>query len=365
MFEELAVLPTATGIIARLAVRRLEAAGIDPNPLLAAVGLNRVLVFDDNRISALSQVELLTLAGQALKDDWIGITLASAFDLRELGLLYYVAASAQRLGDAFQRLDRYLRLANEALDLHVSVASECRIGVTYTGIARHLDRHQAEFLAVTFLRLCRQLVGSQITPSRVEFVHHRSGDLSPLRRAFGCVPSFGEHVDEVCFASATFNLPLVGADSYLSNLMVKACDDALTKRPHNASPLRIQVENAIAPLLPHAEAKAARIAKQIGIERAHAVAPAAGGGLDLRPDPRRPAPRAGGSVSGRPHSADLADRLAARLPSAERAQPCLPPLARAHAAAISPSTYRRAGGRCRGRLGRHHRTGTCLAPAGS
>ncbi len=265
MFEELAVLPTATGIIARLAVRRLEAAGIDPNPLLAAVGLNRVLVFDDNRISALSQVELLTLAGQALKDDWIGITLASAFDLRELGLLYYVAASAQRLGDAFQRLDRYLRLANEALDLHVSVASECRIGVTYTGIARHLDRHQAEFLAVTFLRLCRQLVGSQITPSRVEFVHHRSGDLSPLRRAFGCVPSFGEHVDEVCFASATFNLPLVGADSYLSNLMVKACDDALTKRPHNASPLRIQVENAIAPLLPHAEAKAARIAKQIGM----------------------------------------------------------------------------------------------------
>jgi hypothetical protein len=43
----------------------------------------------------------------ALKDDCIGFTLARDFDLREIGLLYYVMACSQTLGDALKRIARY------------------------------------------------------------------------------------------------------------------------------------------------------------------------------------------------------------------------------------------------------------------
>ena len=52
---------------------------------------------------------------KASGDDWIGLTLGEDFDLRKLGMLYYVGASSQRLGDALRRLERYVRAGNEAL----------------------------------------------------------------------------------------------------------------------------------------------------------------------------------------------------------------------------------------------------------
>jgi hypothetical protein len=42
----------------------------------------------------------------ALKDDRLGFTLARDFDLREIGLLYYVMACSQTLGDALKRIAR-------------------------------------------------------------------------------------------------------------------------------------------------------------------------------------------------------------------------------------------------------------------
>jgi hypothetical protein len=40
---------------------------------------------------------------------------AGDFDPREIGLLYYVMASSQTLGDALKRVARYSQITNEAL----------------------------------------------------------------------------------------------------------------------------------------------------------------------------------------------------------------------------------------------------------
>ena len=74
---------------------------------------------------------------RAVADDWIGLTLAADFDLREMGMLYYVAASSHRLGDALQRLERYARLGNEALVVRIRTGSVCRVGLSYAGVPRH------------------------------------------------------------------------------------------------------------------------------------------------------------------------------------------------------------------------------------
>ena len=218
-----------------------------------------------SRISVISQIAFLDAASKASGDDWIGLTLGEAFDLRELGMLYYVGASSPRLGDALKRLERYVRAGNEALVVRTQQGKVCRIGLTYAGVPRHKDRQQIEFFATALLRLCRQFVGQKIVPLGVGFVHHRPGDIRRVTRLFGCAVQFGADKDEISFEADVTELPLVGADPFLNELMLKNCEDAIAVRAANVSPFRTVVENIIAPLLPHAEAQAKTVAMQLGL----------------------------------------------------------------------------------------------------
>ena len=47
----------------------------------------------------------------------LGFRLARNFDLREIGLLYYVIASSERLADALRNAERYSRIMNEGVRL--------------------------------------------------------------------------------------------------------------------------------------------------------------------------------------------------------------------------------------------------------
>jgi hypothetical protein len=103
--QELASIPMAQGGLTRLAIARLKSAGVPVATLLSRAGLTAELVADpEGRLSVRSQVTLLDEAAKALKDDWLGFTLARDFDPREIGLLYYVMASSGTLSDALKRV---------------------------------------------------------------------------------------------------------------------------------------------------------------------------------------------------------------------------------------------------------------------
>ena len=107
-------IPTAQGGLSRLAIARLESAGVSVGPILRRAGLTPEVMADaEERLSVPSQIALLNEAAAALKDDCLGFALARDFDLREIGLLYYVMASSGMLGDALKRLARYSRHATK------------------------------------------------------------------------------------------------------------------------------------------------------------------------------------------------------------------------------------------------------------
>lgn len=257
--------PTAWGLAVRLAVAHLERAGIDANPLLSQSGLSHAAITEGKRIRVASQIKFLELVSRVVKDDWLGLTLASDFDLREMGMLYYVASSSHQLGDAFKRLTRYASLGNEAVVVRMKEGPDCCIEVSYAGVQRHHDRQQIELFAFGLLRLFRKLVGRNLAPRLTKFVHHRTGNLDRIRRPFGCDIEFGADADEMIFDARATKLPLIEADPYLNELIVKMCEEAMTQRLANVSPFRTLVENTIAPLLPHAEATTKTVAKRIGL----------------------------------------------------------------------------------------------------
>src|SRR5262249_16458913 len=250
--QELDSIPMAGGGLSRLAIARLKRAGVLVAPLLKRVGLTPAVIAEpEERLSVRSQVALLDEAAIALKDDRLGFTLARDFDSRELGLLYYVMASSQTLGDALKRVARYSQITNEALVVGYREGNRLIINLSYSGVPRHSERHQIEFCMFTVLRLCGVLTGKNLVPQQFSIAYHRSEETSEMARFVGRKVEFGADADEFALNVNARELPLIHADTHLNDLLLKYCEAALAERKGDMNQLRTRVENAISSLLPH------------------------------------------------------------------------------------------------------------------
>jgi hypothetical protein len=159
-------MPSATGGIARLVCVSMREAGIPLNPLLSKAGLTVEQIDNrSTRVKARSQIRLLELAADALQDDLLGFHLARDYDLREIGLLYYVLASSEVLDEALHKVVRYSGIANEGVSLKFRATKEAAIALNYVGVERQSDRHHIEFWLVSVIRLCRQLTNRRLVPN--------------------------------------------------------------------------------------------------------------------------------------------------------------------------------------------------------
>jgi AraC-like DNA-binding protein len=266
--QDLASIPMARGGLTRLAIARLKSAGVPVVPLLRRVGLTPELIADpEERLSVRSQIALLDEAAIALKDDCLGFTLARDFDPREIGLLYYIMASSQTLGDALKRVARYSRITNEALVFGYQEGNRLIISLGYRGVPRHSDRHQIEFCLFAALRICRMLTGHNLVPQHFSISHYRSGGTFEMGRFVGTKVEFGADTDEFALNVDARELPLIHADTYLNDLLLKYCEAALADRRDDIGGLRARVENAISSVLPHGRVLVEDVARSLGMSK--------------------------------------------------------------------------------------------------
>jgi AraC-like DNA-binding protein len=261
-------MPSATGGIARKVYLRMRQAGVQATPLLTKAGLTIEQITDWNvRLKVRSQIKFLELGAVALQDDHLGFNLARDVDLREIGLLYYVLASSEILNDALRRAERYSGITNEGILLKLRSNKDVAITLEYVGVDRRSDRHQIEFWLVTLVRLCRELTNRRMVPRRIRVVHHRKSTPPEFRSLLGCAIEFGSTVDEIVFPGTVNLMPIGSADPYLNDILTKYCEEAIAYRRAGRTTLRSNVENAIAPLLPHGKARAEEVAREIGMSR--------------------------------------------------------------------------------------------------
>jgi AraC-like DNA-binding protein len=264
--KHLGPLPNATGAITRLAYARAKEAGIDLELPLKKAGLTVRQIDDPNqRLRVRDQISFLNLIADALQDDFLGFHLAQSPDLRELGLLYYVSASSEMLSMALQRAARYSAIINEGVSIKYIDGKDVVVAFHYVGVSRHKDRHQIEFFMTAMIRLCRQLTGRRVVPSRVSLTHRRNNTCSEFIEFFGGEVEFNEAADEVAFAPAIKQMPIVSADPHLNKLLIAYFEDALSRRPTNRGSFQLSVENAIVPLLPHGKMRVNEIARRLGV----------------------------------------------------------------------------------------------------
>jgi hypothetical protein len=184
----------------RLAFACAQEKGADVDTLLRKAGLSRTQIEDPHvRISVRSQVVFVDLVAKALGDDLLGFHLAQNFDLRMIGLLYYVLASSEMLGEALGRAARYSSIVNEGFRVTVREGKEIDVVLESVGVPRRLNRHQIEFWSVTFIRACREITKRRLTANHVHFVHRRSLT-AEMSSFFGGDVEFGADIDEATFS---------------------------------------------------------------------------------------------------------------------------------------------------------------------
>jgi AraC-like DNA-binding protein len=261
-------IPTAGGGIARAAYALACEGRIAIEPLLHRANLSVQQAKNPSlRVPVKDQITFLNLVAEALDDEFLGIRIGQIPDLRELGLLYYVMASSPTLGDALQRGSRYSTLQNEGVHIGYRAGKVITITFDYFGVSRRTDRHQIECFITLLVRMCRKLSGLSLVPSRVRLMHHRSRMPSEFTKLFGTHVAFTCEADEVVYPGSMACTPCVNADPYLNALLVKYCEEALSERRTRRATWQSKVENAIAPLLPHGQARIGAIAAQLGVSR--------------------------------------------------------------------------------------------------
>jgi AraC-like DNA-binding protein len=258
-------IPSASGGISRLAFTRLREQGKDIAPILSKVGLTTKQADDPAiRLEVRTQIKILELAAEELEDDLLGFHLARGFDLREIGLLYYVVASSERLAEALQDAARFSRTINEGVRLRFTLDQLATIALEYVNVDRRSDKHQAEFWLVSLVRICRQVTDGRLAPSGMKMRHFRDHAPAELRTFLGCDVEFSAAADEIVFPKQVATLPLVGRDSFLHNLLRQYAEEALASQKPAREGFRADVEGVLTQLLPHGRASASEVARKLG-----------------------------------------------------------------------------------------------------
>lgn len=260
-------IPSATSGIARLACARLGQMGKDPAIILSKAGLTPEMARDPAiRLEVPTLIKLLELTAEELQDELLGFHLACGFDLREIGLVYYVIASSEQLADALRNAERYSQIMNEGVRLRFGLHDRtATIALDYRNIDRNADRHQLEFWLVTLVRICRQVTDGRLAPSRLKIRHQRNQIPAEFRRFFGIDVEFGADADAICFPRQIALLPVVGRDGYLNELLRRYAEEAVARKPRERPSLRSKVEEILPMLLPHGRAVASEVARRLGM----------------------------------------------------------------------------------------------------
>ena len=246
-------IPSATGGIARLACAQLDELGKDPTVILSKVGLTSEAARDPAvRLEVRTQIKLLELAAEEVEDEWLGFHLARSFDLREIGLVYYVIASSDQLADALRNAERYSQINNEGVRLRFRMQDgSAVIALDYVNVDRDAERHHMEFWLVTLVRICRQVTNGRLAPLQLKTKHFRNRTPAEFRTFFGVDIEFGANADEIWFPRPIALLPVVGRDEGLNELLRRYAEEALARKPQERLTVRSKAEDILSELLPH------------------------------------------------------------------------------------------------------------------
>jgi AraC-like DNA-binding protein len=254
------------GVAAREALEYLDRKGIGAEPLLSKAQLSRGQLSEDpSGISFAAQNRFLELAAIETNDSLLGLRIAAEMDLRNAGILFYLAASSATVAEALECLVRYSGATSEAVRLEVSGHNGETILVARPVLALDEARRQfSEFFALAILRILRRLTNRDLALRRITFAHSRNCRLREVHVMLRCPVEFTQPTDSWVLPQDVIDLPISSGDSRLLQILQEHAEDLLAERRVGAG-LRGLVENQLLSKLPSGKVQTAAVAQQLGM----------------------------------------------------------------------------------------------------
>jgi AraC-like DNA-binding protein len=254
------------GIAARETLYYLDRREVDAEQILSKAELSRrQLQQDPGGVSVASQHQFLELAAIQMNDPLLGLHVAAELDLREIGLLFYLAASSATVSEALEYLARYAATTNEEIRLEISRRDDEAVLTFHAVIGLDVPRAQfSELIALAFNRVLRAQTNRDFVPSRMSFGHARNSEIKEVHRILRCPVEFAQPTDCWVLPQSVMDLPILSEDSRLLRILEAHADHLLGERQAMGG-LRGTVENQIVGALASGRVQAAVIANQLGM----------------------------------------------------------------------------------------------------
>jgi AraC-like DNA-binding protein len=196
----------------------------------------------------------------------IGMLVGQQLHLHTRGPVAQLAAQSATLGEAIELFGRYIPVMSECENLRVeSFAGRVRIHFLFNA---PLLGHAvvSEHSLSSALCWARQLTGMRLMPQAVGFRHVPLAAPAIYRQVFGVPPRFAETFDYLDLLEIDLQLPVLGANTYLKDLMQQRVSAMQAQLPAQYS-TRLQVLQLIEQSLLGGELSAQSVARRLGISR--------------------------------------------------------------------------------------------------
>src|SRR4249920_2862771 len=254
------------GIAARETLNYLDKRGIDAEPILSKAELSRRQLQQDlGGVSVVSQHRFLELAANQMNDPQLGLHVAAESDLREIGILFYLAAASATVSEALEYLSRYAATSNDEIRLEISHDKDEAVLTFQPVVALDEPRGQySELIALSFNRVLRVLTNRDFVPLRISFAHARNSGLKEVHHILRCPVEFTHATDSWVLPQSVMGLPILSKDSRLLGILEAHADHLLGERRAMGG-LQGMVENRLVSALAGGRVQAAEISSQLGM----------------------------------------------------------------------------------------------------
>ncbi len=187
---------------------------------------------------------LLERVAQVSNDPHVGLRIGKLTQIQDVGVLGYLAASCETLGQAMQRLQRFEGLLQQLAASSVAVDGDC-IRLAWTNENGHSTDLSNEVLISGLLTVLGILIAPhRIKPVCVEFPRKSDSGLATYEAMLGCPVQFARPQLAVRLRADNLMLPINSRDTHLMQLLEQQAATGLKGLEHSDEFL-IQLQKAM------------------------------------------------------------------------------------------------------------------------
>lgn len=200
-------------------------------------------------------------------DAELGLHMAAAATMEDVGVLSYLARASATFGEACVRAVQFERLLKNGSQVCiVTEAAGARLLDTPLPGRAPWPRHLAEAIMALWWIWPQRFAGVACRPTVVRFQHGRPASTAEHERIFGCAVEFGRPHNEIVIAEAVWSLPLPSADPLLRRYLEPVAEAEL-QRLSAEDPLLQRIQSRILEVMPSGVVDANRLARMVGLSR--------------------------------------------------------------------------------------------------